>query len=73
MFTFLYHGRKANYKIGITSEDAIYAGFMFLVTHTKEKTDRIYIENFNEGLNEIACKEGISFNDLLNNIGLFLE
>lgn len=73
MFTFLYKGKNARYKIGITSDSAVYAGDMYLIIVTKVKTERIYIDNFTEGLNEIACKEGISFNDLLNNIGLHLE
>lgn len=73
MFTFLYHGENAHYKIGITEDSTEYSGVMFLIIVTKVKTERIYIDNFTEGLNEIASKEGISFNDLLNNIGLFLE
>ena len=73
MFTFLYTGKNAKYRISVTSDSGVYTGFMFLLIDRKNKKERIHINNFNEGLNIIADNEDFTFNELIKMIGLELE
>ena len=68
----IYYGDKYDYKIGITGSNAVYAGFMYLDTINDDgrRIDRIYLNDFNECIKEIANTEEVEYAYLLKLIRL---